>query len=277
MSFSKDSAQQDDGLLARARTGDRKALGSWLERHQAAIYRFARGMCRDDEVAKDVLQDSLLAAARTIDGFRGDAAPTTWLFTIARSFCLKHKRKRKDEPNAHVPFDSLEQGGRALVDPKSAPDVTAAGRELDQAISAAIDELEPGQREVLLLRDVEGLSAAEAAQVLGLSSEAVKSRLHRARSALRSRLAPMLEPPAASGPGCRDLMPIFSRHLEGDLAATDCAKMEQHLSECPRCKGACHALRRTLARCSSGLRDVPEDVRAEVRRAVERFLGLANE
>ena len=87
MAFEKGS--QDDSLLAAAQGGDRKALGSWLSHHEDAIYRFALRMCRDEEAAKDVLQESLIAAARNLPSFRGDSAPTTWLFTIARSFCGK--------------------------------------------------------------------------------------------------------------------------------------------------------------------------------------------
>ncbi len=270
MSFEKGSTT--DPVLEAAQRGDRRAMGTWLARHEDAIYRFALRMCRDEEAAKEVLQESLLAAAKNLGSFRGDAAPTTWLFTITRSFCGKQRRRRKGEPASYVPIDGDELQQRPLVDGARTPEASAEGRQLDQAITAAIDELEAPQRDVLVLRDVEGLSANEVAEVLGLTVEAVKSRLHRARVALRDRLAPLLEPGLAPSPACPDLVPLFSRHLEGDLEPTTCADMERHLAGCPRCKGACDALRRTLARCASGLGTVPEDVRLEVRRAVQNFL-----
>jgi RNA polymerase sigma-70 factor (ECF subfamily) len=265
-----------DPVLAAARAGDRKAMSRWLAQHEDAIYRFALRMCRDEEAAKDVLQESMIAAARNLSSFRGDSAPTTWLFTITRSFCGKQRRRRKGEPAQYEPLvsEAGEEIERApFVDAARTPDVAAEGAEIDRAITDAIDELEASQRDVLVLRDVEGLSANEVGEVLGLSVEAVKSRLHRARVRLRERLAPMLEPklPPPSA-GCPDLVPLFSRHLEGDLEATTCAEMERHLAICPRCRGACDSLRRTLSRCASGLGAVPEEVRLEVRRAVENFL-----
>ena len=269
MAFEKGS--QDD-LLVAARGGDRKAIGHWLAHHEDAIYRFALRMCRDEDAAKDVLQESLIAAARNLPSFRGDSAPTTWLFTIARSFCGKQRRRRKGEPASYVPLDGEELEARPLVDARRAPDAETEGREIDRAIASAIDALEASQRDVLVLRDVEGLTAAEVGEVLGISVEAVKSRLHRARVAVRERLAPILEPEAAAAPTCPDLVPLFSRHLEGDVDQATCAEMERHLAGCPRCKGACDALRRTLSRCAAGLGSVPEDVRLEVRRAVQNFL-----
>jgi RNA polymerase sigma-70 factor (ECF subfamily) len=270
VSFEKGSTS--DPVLAAAQQGDRKAMGAWLARHEDAIYRFALRMCRDEEAAKDVLQESLLAAAKNLGSFRGDAAPTTWLFTITRSFCGKQRRRRKGEPAGYEAIDGDALDQHAIVDTARTPEAAAEGKQLDHAITAAIDALETSQRDVLVLRDVEGLSASEVGEVLGLTVEAVKSRLHRARVTLRERLAPLLEPGLAPSPGCPDLVPLFSRHLEGDLEPTTCAEMEKHLAGCPRCKGACDSLRRTLARCASGLGTVPDDVRLEVRRAVQNFL-----
>src|SRR6185436_4541875 len=81
----------DDGLLDRARTGDRAAMEALLLRHQAQVYRFGLRMCRNPEDAKDILQDTLLAMARGLPDFRGASSVSTWLYTIARSFCLKRR------------------------------------------------------------------------------------------------------------------------------------------------------------------------------------------
>ena len=90
----------DATLLDRARTGDRRALEDLIGRHQRRVYRFGLKMCRDPEDAKDVLQETLIAAARNIRDFRGASAVSTWLYTIARSFCIKRRRRGKREENS---------------------------------------------------------------------------------------------------------------------------------------------------------------------------------
>src|SRR5512140_2621560 len=184
------------------------ALERLLERHQAKIYRFGMRMCRAEEDAKDVLQETLIAAARTLPDFRGASSLSTWLYTIARSFCIKHRRRSKFAPEHVESLDATETARLAvqLPDPSRSPEEALHGRRIEAALDEAIAALEPMYREVLLLRDVEGLSAAEVAEVLGISVEAVKSRLHRARVAVRERMAPVLQPPGAEPPlpGCPD-------------------------------------------------------------------------
>jgi RNA polymerase sigma-70 factor (ECF subfamily) len=126
---------------------------------------------------------------------------------------------------------------------------------------------------------VEGLSAAEVAEVMGLSVEAVKSRLHRARTSVRERIAPLLAPalPAAApgpGPGCQDVVELFSRRLEGEIDAGACAELETHLQQCTACRGRCESLRTTLALCKQAgtAAAVPAHVERSVRDALRRFL-----
>src|SRR5581483_2651932 len=85
----------DERLLADARAGDKQALETLLERHQAQVYRFGMKMCRNPEDAKDVLQETLLAMARSVRDFRGASSISTWLYTIARSFCIKKRKRSK--------------------------------------------------------------------------------------------------------------------------------------------------------------------------------------
>ena len=91
-------SDNDEALVAAARDGDRRALERLLDRHQAAVYRFGMKMCREPEDAKDVLQETLFAAARTLPEFRGASSVSTWLYTIARSFCIKKRRTSKFAP-----------------------------------------------------------------------------------------------------------------------------------------------------------------------------------
>ena len=282
----------DSTLLDRARTGDRRALEDLIGRHQRRVYRFGLKMCRDPEDAKDVLQETLLAAARTVKDFRGASSVSTWLYTIARSFCIKKRRRSKFAPEQEESLDAREPGleARQVADPSRGPDDELAGRQVEAALERAISGLDPMYREVLVLRDVEGLTAPEVAEVMELSVEAVKSRLHRARLAVREAVAPLLGaiapaasapggepagPAAAPGAGCPDVVELLSRHLEGEISASACAEMEQHLARCPTCQSRCDSLQRTLALCRAApLPEVPKAVQADVRRALQKFIAL---
>jgi RNA polymerase sigma-70 factor (ECF subfamily) len=273
----------DATLLDRARTGDREALDVLLERHQRRVYRFGLKMCRDPEDAKDVLQDTLLAAVRSMKDFRGAASVSTWLYTIARSFCLKKRRRSKFAPEQEESIEARQPGeeARQIADPARGPDDELAGRQIEAALEQAIGGLDPMYREVLVLRDVEGLTAPEVAEVMGLTVEAVKSRLHRARIAVREAVAPLLGMPAPAGAApapaamCPDVVELFSRHLEGEISSSLCADMEKHLASCPGCRSRCDSLQRTLALCRSApLPEVPKDIQADVRRALRQFVGV---
>jgi RNA polymerase sigma-70 factor, ECF subfamily len=269
----------DQELIAAARAGDRRALERLLARHQAAVFRFGMKMCRESEDAKDVLQETLFAAARTLPEFRGASSVSTWLYTIARSFCLKRRRTSKFAPERVESLDAQEEAATQVPDAKRGPEEDVAGRQLQAVLDDAIAGLEPMYREVLVLRDVEGLTAAEVGEVMGLSVEAVKSRLHRARLAVRERVAPALSPvgeeASQPGPGCRDVVMLLSHRLEGEIDGNACAELEAHLQGCPSCRGRCDSLRSTLTLCrDAGAAVVPPEVARSVRDALAHFLAL---
>jgi RNA polymerase sigma-70 factor, ECF subfamily len=263
----------DQDLLSAARRGDRSALESLLERHQAKIYRFGMRMCRAEEDAKDVLQETLIAAVRTLPEFRGASSLSTWLYTMARSFCIKQRRRSKFAPETVESLDAGESAKLAdqVPDPSRGADEALHGKRVETALEAAIAELEPMYREVLVLRDVEGLSAAEVADILEVSVDAVKSRLHRARVAVRERIAPALEvePAPAPSSSCHDVVLAFSRHLEGEIDSDLCAQLEKHLEGCQACRSRCDSLRSTLTLCrKAGAAPVPTEIETSVRQAL---------
>jgi RNA polymerase sigma-70 factor (ECF subfamily) len=275
------SAEASDAALLRAaRDGDKAALEELLHRHQGQVYRYGMRMCRNPEDAQDILQDTLLAMARGFRDFRGASSLSTWLYTVARSFCIKKRRRSKTGPDT-TSFDAAEtHPSEALTDPSRPPDEALAGKEVAVALDEAIAALEPSYREVLLLRDVEGLTAPEVAEVLGISVQAVKSRLHRARVAVRDAVAPVLGVPAdeATEPrSCPDVLTLFSKHLEDEISADMCKAMQSHLDGCPRCRGTCDSLKHTLALCrtSGAQADVPPEVQLAVKRAMKDFLREA--
>jgi RNA polymerase sigma-70 factor, ECF subfamily len=267
---------EEKALVDAARAGDARALDAFLERYQPQVYRFSLRMCRQPEDAQDVLQETMLAAFRTLRSFRGAASASTWLYTIARSFCIKKRRRRKHAPQATISL-TTEEGRRALELPDlgPAPDVALERRRLEAALDESIQKLAPAYRDVLLLRDVEGLPARDVARVMRISIEAVKSRLHRARLTVREGLAPFLgvvtDAPATEGARrCPDIVRLFSRYLEGEIAADTCARMERHLESCERCAGACESLKRTLGLCRAVRtpavpHSVQEAIRAHIR------------
>jgi RNA polymerase sigma-70 factor (ECF subfamily) len=192
MHLSTASIASGDALLDAARAGDSHALAEWLRREQTLLGEFAQRLCRDDEVAKDVVQESMFAAARSVADFRSDGVPRQWLYTIVRSFCSKRHRLRRSEPRRLLSLDAIDDA--ELRDVAPTPAEIAESHELTLSISAALGSLEPIHREVLLLRDFRGLPCAEVAEILGITELATKSRLHRARVALRDLLAERIQP-----------------------------------------------------------------------------------
>ncbi len=254
--------RSDEDLVTAARGGDRAAVEELLARYEPNIYRFGLRMCGNEDAAREVLQETLLAAFRYLPGFRGDAALSTWLYQIARSFCIKQRR-------GHHPTRSIDEDGAAeLVDPAPQPDARAHAREIGEALSRAIAALPPEQREVLILRDVEGLSAEQAADVVGIEVGALKSRLHRARMALRTELAGILGTSAATEP-CPKLAHELTAYVGAEIDRATCVQIEKHLATCARCAGACDALKRTVSLCRRLPGDVvPALVRTAVRDAI---------
>jgi RNA polymerase sigma-70 factor (ECF subfamily) len=256
--------RSDAELLDGVRNGDRDAVEELLSQYEASIYRFGLRMCGNEEAAREVLQETLLAAFRNLPGFRGDAAISTWLYQIARSFCIKQRR------GEHSAEPLTDQIGERLAAPSPEPDAQAHAREIGAALSCAIATLPPEFREALILRDVEGLSAEEAAGIIGIEVGALKSRLHRARAQLRSELAALLGDADAGPAPCPDLAQELTAYAAAEIDQAACVRIEDHLSRCPRCAGACDSLKRTVSLCRrlpGG--EVPAPVRAAIRHAIQ--------
>jgi RNA polymerase sigma-70 factor, ECF subfamily len=269
----------DDQLLAALRRGEEAALDTLLRRYQSRVYRFGMKMCGDPEDAKDVLQETLFAMARGVRDFRGASSLSTWLYSIARSFCIKKRRRSKFAPSESQSLDTVSAAdGTQLADSQPGPEEDLARRQIETALAHAIASLEPSSREVLVLRDIEGLTAPQVAEVLGVTVDAVKSRLHRARLAVRAAVGRHLgidgdRTVPAGSEKCPDVLSLFSRHLEGEISADVCAQMERHLELCGRCRDACDSLKRTLAVChSTPTPRVPQAVQDSVRQSLRRLL-----
>ena len=162
--------------------------------HVDLMYRYANRLCGEAEAAKDLVQETFLNAYRGFNRFRGDAQVSTWLYAIASRACLRMRRKRKGAPERELSLEEFipsSEGEFHLQIPVEglSPEAALQNKELRQALNAAIDKLPKKYKMVLVLRDMEGLSAKEAGTVMGLSERALKSRLHRARLFVRRELS----------------------------------------------------------------------------------------
>ncbi len=161
--------------------------------HVDRMYRFAQRLCGSPEDAKDLVQETFLSAYRSLKDFRGESSVSTWLYTIAAHACQRMRRKRKGEPDRELSLDALiptSDGEMPIQVPgeELSPEERLEYKELRRSLFAALHQLPKKYRMVLVLRDMEGLSAKEVGAVMGLTERAVKSRLHRARLFVRHEL-----------------------------------------------------------------------------------------
>ena len=162
--------------------------------HVELMYRFAYRLCGEPEAAKDLVQETFLNAYRGLARFRGDAQISTWLYTIASRACLRMRRRRKGAPERElsleefIPTSDGEFHLQIPIDGLS-PEAALQNKQLREALDTAINRLPKKYKMVLVLRDMEGLSAKEVGAIMGLNERAVKSRLHRARLFVRRELS----------------------------------------------------------------------------------------
>jgi len=179
---------QEPKLVARAQRGDRAAFEKLVRLHADHLHAVVLRLSGDRDVAEEVTQEAFLRAWRGIDGFKRDARFFTWLYRIG----VNEARRRLQRPSEPRPILSLEEHPIEPRDPGRGPAGAAEYADLHSALEAAIAALDDDYRLPLLLRDVDGLSTAEAAEVMGLGEAAFKSRLHRARLAVRAAVEPYL-------------------------------------------------------------------------------------
>ncbi len=181
----------DEELIRRSAGGDRAAFEALAVRHGDALFRFVKRTCGPGCDPEDALQDGLLAAWRGAPTFRGEAAVRTWLFQVVLHACRRRARRRAGEPAEHDPVERAA----ALAASDAGGEERLAARQVGAALERAIAALPPEAAEVLMLRDVEGLSGEETAAILGIGVAAMKSRLHRARLDLKERVEEILGQP----------------------------------------------------------------------------------
>jgi len=191
--------------------GKPEAFDRFVEHFRSKIFQYSWMMCGHREDAEEVSQDTLLKVFENFDQLREPEHVRSWVLRIAKNFCLMKRRRSQYAPTQELSLDdympALDRNGDQLklqiADWSSLPEDKVLRAELRRVLDGAIGELPDMYRVVILLRDVEELSTEETAQVLDLTSDAVKTRLHRARLAIRQKLDAYLRTLEGSGDGTR--------------------------------------------------------------------------
>ena len=182
----------DDRLLERARQRDREAIRLIIKQHNQRLYRLARSIVRNDSDAEDVLQEAYVHALAGLDGFKGEARLGTWLARIVINEALGCIRRRRPAIDIDLIATSPTLYAQILPFPGANrvpdPETTMVQSEIRVLLERAIDRLPSAFREVLIARLVEGMSVAETAELFGIPSQTVKTRLFRARALLRTEM-----------------------------------------------------------------------------------------
>ena len=178
----------DEALVDALRRREPTAAEQLVERYGDLAYRVALRITGNAEDAEEVVQDAILSVVRKIDSFRGESAFRSWFYRVVSNAAYGRRR-----PKVLIEFDEHGRHADLLRDSSSSVDDPAVQRQLRDVLTSAIDELPLHYRAATVLRDVEGLSTAEVADVLGISIPTAKTRAHRARLLLRKRLSAFME------------------------------------------------------------------------------------
>ncbi len=189
-------SHSDTQLIQAATQGDKAAFSALVNRYEDMVYKFSYKVCRNKEKAEETLQDTFINMYRSLNSFDGRSKLSTWLYRIATNNCLMKRRRRKldDLLESYDAAPVSDDGTLAHHIPRwdETPVDVLLKNELQDVLDKAILKLPLDYRVVFILRDVEGNSNEETAKILGISVEATKSRLRRARAFLRDQLNPYM-------------------------------------------------------------------------------------
>ncbi|CEK18136.1 sigma-70 family RNA polymerase sigma factor [Chthonomonas calidirosea] len=183
-------------LIERSKEGDRRAFDVLVRMHEKRVYNLAYRLCGNYDEAGDITVEAFLRVYQAINSFRGDANFSTWLYRIVTNVYLDRRKRQKNRKTLSLEeYVELEESQvtRQIEDPSPGPEELAEAQQRQELLQKAIESLPEYQRAMIVLYHVDGLSYEEIAEVLSLPIGTVKSRLNRARLALREKLEPIRE------------------------------------------------------------------------------------
>ena len=180
---------EEEKLINEAKAGNKKALAELVKKYEKTVFNFAFKICRNPERAENAMQETFYSMVKSLHQFDGKSKLSTWLYRIVSNHCLMALRKRKQKTVSIYNDDEEKVEDKYIADWSEFPAFSVENQELKKILDESIQKLSPDYRVVFLLRDVEGLSTEETANVMDLSIPAVKSRLHRARAFLRDEIS----------------------------------------------------------------------------------------
>ena len=268
--------EQAIGLL---RKGDDDSLEQALALLQNTVFSFSMKVCGQREDAEDTMQEVLVKSVPHLPKFDSPRALLVWLYKVAKNRCLMSRRRSKFAPAQELSLDELMPDRKELELLSASgginPEMFAIRSEEAWRLREAIQKLPPQYRIVLVLRDMEGLSDDEVAEITGLRAVNVRVRLHRARLFVRKELMKAWKPSgvrvASSGGSlraepprqgrCKAMFAELSNYLDEQLDDSLCEELEQHLDGCGPCKAFLATLEATIDQCRKSPAECPTDQR----------------
>ena len=258
--------------ISRLHSGDTAGVGDAMQLLQGTVYAFSMKVCGHPEDAEDTMQEVLMRSLPHLARIGDPRALAVWLYTVTRNRCWRMRRKGAHAPKQMLSLDELAPDGaelgRLLEDRAKGPEALLLDGEKDRLLQKALLALPAAYRMVLVLHDMEELTAEQVAQVLDLKPGTVRVRLHRARLALRRQMSLMIHraPVKHAGRkrrtakkaatkrlsrpvGCRELFANLSEYLDGRLEPASCEQMRAHIESCPPCVAFIDDLRSAIERC----------------------------
>jgi len=248
------------------RRGDKTSLEEALSLLQDTVFSFSMRVCGHREDAEDTMQDVLLKSVPYLPEFDSPKALGVWLYKVAKNRCLMTRRKSKFAPTQELSLDDLMPDRMELehltADGRVNPEAFAIRSEQAGRLREAIQKLPPQYRIVLVMRDMEGLTDDEVAEITGLRPGTVRVRVHRARLFVRKELMKLWKPPVFSRAAattsskelprparCKAMFAELSNYLDEKLDDSMCAKLERHIDGCEPCKAFLATLEATITEC----------------------------
>lgn len=272
--------------------GDDPSVEQALALLQNTVFSFSMRVCGQREDAEDTMQEVLLKSIPHLPSFDSPKALLVWLYKVAKNRCLMSRRKSKFAPAHELSLEELMPDRHELeqltADGKINPEAFAIRSEQASRLREAVQKLPPQYRIVLVLRDMEGLTDDEVAEITGVRPGTIRVRLHRARLFVRKELMRRMPRDQKRAPQpahrdemlrparCKAMFAELSDYLDEQLDDSLCEELEQHMNGCGPCKAFVATLEATIEQCRRSARDCPAPEAAKLREELMRKYQRVN-